>query len=53
MMRGIFVPKRQEVMGGWRQLHNNGLHKLYSSPYNISVIIPRRMRWSGALADIL
>jgi hypothetical protein len=32
MLRRIFVPKRDEVTGGWRELHNEELHNLYSSP---------------------
>jgi hypothetical protein len=39
MLRRKFVPKRNEVTGGWRKLHSEELHNLYSSP-NI-----RRMRW--------
>jgi hypothetical protein len=31
-LRRIFGPKREEVAGGWRRLHNEGLHNLYSSP---------------------
>jgi hypothetical protein len=32
VLRGIFGPKRDEVMGNWRKLHNGELHNLYSSP---------------------
>jgi hypothetical protein len=32
MLRRIFVPKRDEVMGGWRKLYNDELHNLYSFP---------------------
>jgi hypothetical protein len=35
------------VTGGWRKLHNKGLHNLCSSPYIIKVIKSRRMRWAG------
>jgi hypothetical protein len=31
-MRGMFEPKREEVRGGWKQVHNEELHNLYSSP---------------------
>jgi hypothetical protein len=34
VLRRIFGPKRDEVTGGWRKLHNEELHNLYSSPYN-------------------
>jgi hypothetical protein len=44
MLRGIFGPKRDEVIGGWRKLHNEELHDLYSSPSIIRMNKPRRMR---------
>jgi hypothetical protein len=37
MMRRIFGPKRDEVTGGWRKLHNEELHNLYSSPSIIRI----------------
>jgi len=43
----IFGPKREEVVGGQRRLHNEELHKLYTSPNIISVIKSRRMKWMG------
>jgi hypothetical protein len=43
----IFGPKRDEVTGGWRKLHNEELHGLYSSPSIVRVIKARRMRWAG------
>jgi hypothetical protein len=46
----IFGPKRYEVTGGWRKLHNEDLHNLYSSPSIIRVIKSRRMRWVGHIA---
>jgi hypothetical protein len=46
----IFGPKRDGVTGGWRKLHNKGLHNLYSSPSMIRIIKSRRMRWAGHLA---
>jgi hypothetical protein len=46
MLRRILGPKRDEVTGGWRKLHNEELH-LYSSPSIIRVIKARRMRWVG------
>jgi hypothetical protein len=39
-----------EVMGGWRKLHNEELHNLYSSPSIIRLIKSRRMRWAGHVA---
>jgi hypothetical protein len=46
----IFVQKSDEVTGGWRKLHNEELHKLYSSPSIIRIIKLRRMRWAGHVA---
>jgi hypothetical protein len=46
----IFGPKRDEETGGWRKLHNEELHKLYSSPSIIRIIKSRRMRWAGHVA---
>jgi hypothetical protein len=41
----IFGPRRDEMTGGWRELHNEELHDMYSSPYIIR-IIKSRMRWA-------
>jgi hypothetical protein len=46
----IFGPKRDEVTGGWRKLHHEELHGLYSSPSIARVIKARRMRWAGHVA---
>jgi hypothetical protein len=43
--RGIFGPKRDEVTGGWRKLHNEELRDIISSPSIIRIIESRRMRW--------
>jgi hypothetical protein len=43
----IFGPKRDAVTRGWRKLHNEELHNLYSSPSIIRIIKSRRMRWAG------
>jgi hypothetical protein len=40
----IFVPKRDEVTGEWRKLHNEDLRDLYSSPSILRIIKSRRMR---------
>jgi hypothetical protein len=45
----IFGPKRDEVTVGWRKLHNEELHGLYSSPSIVRVIKARR-RWAGRVA---
>jgi hypothetical protein len=44
VLRRIFGPKRDEVTGGWRKVHNEELHGLYSSPSIVRVIKSRRMR---------
>jgi hypothetical protein len=46
----VFYLKRNEVTGGWRKLHNEELHILYSSPNIIRMIKSRRMRWTGRVA---
>jgi hypothetical protein len=50
VLRRIFGPKRDEVTGGWRKLHNEELHDLYSSPSIIRIIKSRSMRWAGHVA---
>jgi predicted ABC-class ATPase len=50
VLRRIFGPKRDEVTGGWRKLHNEELDDLYSSPSIIRIIKSRRMRWVGHVA---
>jgi hypothetical protein len=50
VMRRIFGPKRDEVTGEWRKLHNEELHNLYSSPDIVRQIKSRRMRWAGHVA---
>jgi hypothetical protein len=46
VLRGIFGPKRDEVIGGGK-LHNEEFHNLYCSPSIIRIIESRRMRWAG------
>jgi hypothetical protein len=50
VLRRIFGPKRDEVTGEWRTLHNKELNDLYSSPNMLGVIKSRRMRWVGHVA---
>jgi hypothetical protein len=50
VLRRILGPKRDEVTGEWKKLHNEELHDLYSSPRIIRIIKSRRMRWAGLVA---
>jgi hypothetical protein len=52
VLRRIFEPKRDEVMGEWRKLHNEELRDLYSSPSIIRIFKSRRMRWAGHVARV-
>ena len=50
VLRKIFGPKRDEITGDWRRIHNKELHELYSSSHIIWMIKSRRMRWAGRVA---
>ena len=50
VFRRIFGPRRDEVTGEWRRLHNEELNDLYSSPNIVRVIKSRRMRWAWHVA---
>jgi hypothetical protein len=50
VLRRTLGPKRDEVTGEWRKLHNKELRDLYSSPSIIRIIKSRRMRWAGHVA---
>jgi hypothetical protein len=50
VLRRIFGPKRDKVAQGWRKLHHEKLHNLYSSPSIIRMIKSRRMRWAVHVA---
>jgi hypothetical protein len=50
VLRRIFGPKRDEVTGDWRKLHNGELHSLYSSPDITRQIKSRIMGWAGHVA---
>ena len=47
VLRRVFGPKRDEVTGEWRKLHNEELRDLYSLPNIVWVVKSRRMRWVG------
>jgi hypothetical protein len=50
VLRRIVGPKRDEVTGEWRRLHNEELRDLYSSPSIITMIESKWMRWAGHVA---
>ena len=50
VLRRIFGPRRDEVTGEWRRLHNEELNDLYCSPNIVRVIKSRKMRWAGNVA---
>ena len=50
MLRRVFWPKRDEVTGEWRKLHNEELSDLYSLRNIVRVVKSRRMRWAGRVA---
>jgi hypothetical protein len=50
VLRRIFGPKRDEVIGDWRKLHNEELHNVYGSSSIIRIMKLRRMRWTGHVA---
>jgi len=50
VLRRIFGPKRDEVTGEWRKLHNEELRDVYSLPNIVQVVKSRRMRWAGHVA---
>ena len=47
VLRRIFGPRKDEITGEWRRLHNEELNDLYSLPNTVRVIKSRRMRWAG------
>jgi hypothetical protein len=49
-LRRLFAPKREEMAGGWRRLHNEELHNFYISPSIIRLTKSRRIRWAGIVA---
>jgi len=50
VLRRIFGPRRDEITGEWRKLHNEELNDLHSSPKIVRMIKSRRMRWAGHVA---
>jgi hypothetical protein len=47
VLRKVFWPRRDEVTGEWRKLHNEELNSLYSLPNIVRVVKSRRIRWGG------
>ena len=52
VLKIVFGPKRDEVTGEWRKLHNEELSDLYSLPNIVRVVKSRRMRWAGHVARL-
>jgi hypothetical protein len=52
VLRRVFGPKRDEVTGEWRKLHNEELNDLYSFPNIVRVVKSRRMRWAGHVSHM-
>ena len=50
VLRRVFGPKRDEVTGEWRKLHNEELSDLYSLPSIVWMVKSRRVRWVGHVA---
>jgi hypothetical protein len=50
VLRRIFGPKREDIAGIWKRLHNEELHNLYASPNAVRVIKSRRIRWEQHVA---
>jgi hypothetical protein len=53
VLRRILGPKRDEMVGGWKKLHNEELHNLYSSPNIFTIIKRRMMRCAGYVARMV
>jgi hypothetical protein len=52
VLRRIFEPKRNEIIGRWRKLDNEELHNFHSPPNTITIIKSRRMRWASHVTCI-
>jgi hypothetical protein len=52
ILKRIFRPKRDKIIGGWRTMHNEKLHNLYPSPNIIRMLKSRRVRWTGHVAHM-
>jgi hypothetical protein len=51
-LRRIFGPKKNEITGGWRNVHNEELHNLYFSPKVIRMVTSRKMSWAWHVAHM-
>jgi len=52
VLRRVFRPKREEVKGEWRKLHNEELRDLHFLPSIVRVVKSRRMRWGGGIRRV-
>jgi hypothetical protein len=50
VLRSVFGPKRDDITGEWRKLHNEELNDLYSLPNIVRAVKSRRMGWAGHVA---
>jgi hypothetical protein len=53
MLRRILGPRREKVIGGCKNLHNEELHNLYHLRNFIRVVISRKMTWAGYIAHMV
>jgi hypothetical protein len=52
VLKGILGTKRNEIIGGWRKLHNEKFRNFHPSQNIIGMMVPRRMRWAGHVAHV-
>jgi hypothetical protein len=52
VLRRVFGPKRNEIIGGWIKLHNEELHNSFTSPNIIRMTKSRGIRWAGHVARV-
>jgi hypothetical protein len=52
VLKTVFGPKREEVVGGWKKFYNEECHNLYASLDVIRVIKSKGVRWAGHVAHM-
>jgi hypothetical protein len=53
VLKRIFGPKREEMVGGWRRLHSEEIYNFFASPNIIRVMKSRTMRWAGHVTRMI